>query len=131
MVGDALAGLDGDRSDLALELAARGGVLRTLQRFDRIGVLLLAGKLVFTGDLVSEETHRAFGIGIGQAIEAAKMAINDATPYSPTVSWALTVGLTLDQIRLNHSDAIKAALIGSEDDIFKCHSKGTDGCPPH
>ena len=46
-----------------------------------------------------------------------------------TVSWALTVGLTLDQIRLNHSDAIKAALIGSEDDIFKCpHDVDPEDC---
>ena len=70
-----------------------------------------------------------YELPIGQAIEAAKMAINDATPYSPTVSWALTVGLTLDQIRLNHSDAIKAALIGSEDDIFKCpHDVDPEDC---
>ena len=70
-----------------------------------------------------------YELPIGQAIEAAKMVINDAMPYSPTVSWALTVGLTLDQIRLNHSDAIKAALIGSEDDIFKCpHDVDPEDC---
>ena len=41
------AGLQFDRRDLALEAAFGGGVLRALQRFERVSVLRFARELIF------------------------------------------------------------------------------------
>jgi hypothetical protein len=52
------------RRDLALEAAFLGGVLRAAQRFERVGVLLLARELVFLRNHVGEVAHRAAAVGV-------------------------------------------------------------------
>ncbi len=64
----ALAVLDGDRGDLALEIALFGGADGAGEGFQRIGVLVLTGELVLTGDHVGEHAHGVAFIGVLETI---------------------------------------------------------------
>ena len=68
--GVAGAGLDRDRRDFADEFTASDRRLGAGQRFDRIGVLLLAGQLIGVGGVLRESAHRAARlVGIFQPVE--------------------------------------------------------------
>ncbi len=65
----ALAAGDGDRDDFRRQRAIGDGGLGALERFDGIGVHLLAGHAVLVGGLLGERTHQTAGTGVLQAVE--------------------------------------------------------------